>query len=535
MKRLVVALVLALAAACRPASDPLPPPARPPSPPLIPPPALPERVTDPEVVAFVEAHDLADLFHAAVVVDAPAHGLLLFRAAYDDPRRTGLYQTAFGVRYRGKIGWLDPTGIVGSDPLPVAARKTPYLVEPEDAYLFSDDFDARVRGVDPGIWQAVVAPVLARSPATPRETLLRLLRATAPHLAEVIAEQARARKDLVLLFAMPAGRGWRDAVLDAVEARGMGELTPEQVDDVVRLLVHGAARPALAARLVDDPGVRRDPDLLLFLASRVYPEQYGEARAKATTRLLELPALPDSVFRLAPWWDVRPELIRDPRVRRSVRTLERVHHLDEARYRTLRIEADRLLLTNPATPPELVADVASSIAYNARRCEPLPYPTREHGLLAIRHPAVERNRDIAIHFAYLHAWPELRAAAVLRLTGQPLRESARTPAEAQAQSVMRADAAYRQAHLLAGTHLLRDETRLETVKVTLRQWAAPPRPRPEAAEWLRIVEETPGVEALARKIVEPGERMTRLRRASPFLDLLTPQERNEILAGADCS
>ncbi|HEX2201906.1 MAG TPA: hypothetical protein VHG91_01345, partial [Longimicrobium sp.] len=67
-------------------------------------------MSDPEVTAFVEGHDVPGLSHAAPVVEVPAHDLVLFRVAYTEPRTfEGLYREAFGLKYRGRIGWLDPS------------------------------------------------------------------------------------------------------------------------------------------------------------------------------------------------------------------------------------------------------------------------------------------------------------------------------------------------------------------------------------------------------------------------------------------
>jgi hypothetical protein len=53
--------------------------------------------------------------------------------------------------------------------------------------------------------------------------------------------------------------------------------------------------------------------------------------------------------------------------------------------------------------------------------------------------------------------------------------------------------------------------------------------RRELLEWDRILA-TMSPSRLRRFLVEPGERATRLRQTLPALDLLTPAERNAVLA-----
>jgi hypothetical protein len=485
------------------------------------------RGVDPRVDAFVEEHDLAGFFHAAPVLRLE-EGFTLFRVEYDQPRRGGLFADAYGLRYRGKVGWLD-----GGERPPYAVRRRPFPVDAGDSLLFREDFARRLAEAEPRLWRERVAPLLVRSPATPRETLARLLD-TEPGVRGLAFQQEHVRRDLDLLLRLEGSDiTWRAAVLEALAAH-RSEVELARLAALGELLLWGPANLAAADALLALPAARRDADLLTRLASRLYPTEYAAQRRRALELLLRLPSVPDSAFAVVEWWTARPELVRDPRVRRNQAALMRLHWLEGEGYRALRTEAHRLLLSDPAADPGNVFDVAAAMVQNARRCTPDPYPFREHALLALAHPAARKDERIAQVFAFAEVDLEVRDRAVEVLTGRRPTRRPLTPAEEARRRRMREDMAYFQAHTLVSTLILRDDSTVERARAVLRRRAAAPNPPREVREWTRLLEETRDTDSLLRVLVQRSERMNRLRRASPFLELLTPQERDEILAGVGC-
>ena len=71
--------------------------------------------------------------------------------------------------------------------------------------------------------------------------------------------------------------------------------------------------------------------------------------------------------------------------------------------------------------------------------------------------------------------------------------------------------------------------RIAQQHIARREKRASPQERRELQEWARILT-TMSPDRLRRFLVEPGERATRLRQTLPALEILTPAERDAVLA-----
>jgi hypothetical protein len=93
------------------------------------------------------------------------------------------------------------------------------------------------------------------------------------------------------------------------------------------------------------------------------------------------------------------------------------------------------------------------------------------------------------------------------------------------------DARARRLALAIALKLKRDPDLLYTAReqIQKRSRAASPRERRELLEWTRILQTMPPGR-LQRFLTEPGERATRLRQTLPVIGILTPAERDAVLA-----
>ena len=80
---------------------------------------------------------------------------------------------------------------------------------------------------------------------------------------------------------------------------------------------------------------------------------------------------------------------------------------------------------------------------------------------------------------------------------------------------------------------MRDPSPIESARsvVMKRLVRASPSEQRELREWERVLRSSPY--KIRRLLVDPGERATRLRQTLPFLDALTPEERDAALAHVD--
>jgi len=81
--------------------------------------------------------------------------------------------------------------------------------------------------------------------------------------------------------------------------------------------------------------------------------------------------------------------------------------------------------------------------------------------------------------------------------------------------------------------IMRDPSPIESARsvVMKRLVRASPSEQRELREWERVLRSSPY--KIRRLLVDPGERATRLRQTLPFLDALTPEERDAALAHVD--
>jgi hypothetical protein len=510
-----------------------------------------EPSRDPEIVAFVEDHDLSDLFHAVELLRlAKPEELVVFGVAYDRPRIGGLYVGVRGLRYRGRIGWLPPA----RDSLPRYARRHRFEIEPQDTFLFSTAFADTVRAVDAPLWTGVLAPLLARHPATPRDLLLYLVE-TEAGLAGELFENPRVRQDLDLLRRLEPGRNvssWRAAMFEQGLVAARDPTTPREVlHDLVHLLRGRPGQEALLEALVRHPTVERDVELLSVLVremgSRASAGRWASvsAMSHAEQRLLRHPAVPDSVLRLIAWHLAIPgrtapddvmharRVLEHPRVRANPELLHPLTRLDPWHHADVRTEAIRRLLTHPQTSQQVLLELAAEIARNTTSPNPYPYPTREHAALLLRQPRARSDTGLLEQFVFfLRGYPEIRAEARALLEPELRRlERPMTPEEVT-EHVRHIQDAQRMLglHAYVAAKLAGGHESLETARRTLAEWRTRRPPPPTLQAWAEILDTTPP-DQLIDRLMERSERMDKLRALSPFVSLLTPEERAELFDG----
>ncbi len=184
--------------------------------------------------------------------------------------------------------------------------------------------------------------------------------------------------------------------------------------------------------------------------------------------------------------------------------------------------AHRHLLAHPGTDAETVQRIAGEIAANLRRCRPYPHPARELAFAALAHPAA-RGDQVAGALLHARGVPDVRDAAYRRVTGRPPPPGGHPLAPAATE-----DGLLRMAHQMASHQVLQRDWRPVVDAALARLGDAP-----EVAEWRRIFAEVRDDDKLANLLVAGDERMTRLRRRSPFLALLSAGERNDIGVACD--
>jgi hypothetical protein len=322
---------------------------------------------------------------------------------------------------------------------------------------------------------------------------------------------------------------WRAAAMPRLE-RLVAESTADSAH--LRLLLEtldwGTPRPDLAAALLRHRVVRRDSALLFRLYS-LRDTAYRDVRRPAVDAMLALPTAPERLWLESPWWQTHPQLIRDRRVRSRREVLVRMRYLsDPFRFADLQAEAARLLLADSSLDAETVVDIALQAGGNARRCRPRAFPVREIAMAALDHPRAREDDRVAQALVYIRGEEEVRERAYRRLTGQSLPERSRV-----AQPRVDPVPLLMQAHAIAMTRLITLEGALDTVSAQLARWDSTGRHPAESRAWRALIAANPDPDSLGRILMRRTPEMNRLRSASPFLSLLTPQERDEMGVGCD--
>ena len=410
-------------------------------------------------------------------------------------------------------------------PLPAQARTFAFRFDHADSLLRSPELAEALRGVAPGLWTETLAPMVVRDPATPVATLLIAARIGA--LRDSVLADPRVRRDPAMVLRVPSGgasdTAWREAFLDAVQASGGARTVSSDVlRQVVGAMVYDGSHPALARQLVADRRVRASDSLLLTLI-RSFPQRYPAARRDALRVLLSRRTIPDTVLTALDWWSVRPDLLDTAPRRLRPLLATQLWELAEHAPDELKVRAARMLLRDPHTKPGTVHDIADEVAYNEERCHPKAYPSEELEMAALRHPAAKREPGLLQTLMSVPN-PRVRLAAIVKMAGDP------PPPRLVERQAMQVEGARYLAARAASRHLeTSGAAYVDSVRAVLSRWARMRPPPPELAGWRRVVAENPSPGALARRILAFDTPMVRLRRHSPFTELLPPAER----AGAD--
>lgn len=456
-----------------------------------------------------------------VLMSLPASGAMLFTAnvKHADLREV---VSRTGFRLPGRIGWM-PRDDGDHDP-------RVFQLRPDDDALFTPAFARALHAGTgrTGAWAYPFGPAMAVDSATPHATLVFLLE-TDVDLHRALLTNPRVRESLPLLTAIREAGGvspheWATAARPALDrATREPGATRKTLVLALEVLDEGRTSVEMALRVVDHPRARRDTALLLSAAT-IGGEPYAAARARAVDHLLEMRHPPRRLWLELPWWERQPERINDAAVRRDTAVLRKLaHDVDPWRFPAIRAGAHRHLLAHPDTDAETVHAVAWEIATNLRRCRPYPYPARALGLAALAHPASERDARIAQALLHAPGVEPVRDAAHRRLTNQPL-----PPGGLPLPFGYTEDGLLRMAHNVAAAEVQRQDWRPIVAAALARMGDGP-----EAAEWRRIVSGVRDDDEMAALLYPGDERMTRLRRRSPFLALLPPDLRNDLGVACD--
>ncbi len=161
------------------------------------------EVVDSEIKTFVNAINFPKLQGISVILNVPEENLKVFQVIYGEPHDCPsgcFYSRATGIKHNNKIGWI----LINNYEKNFDTSKLKlYDFDPNETYLFSDDFFIKLKSKDEWVYRYAFLPLLSKDPDTPEDTLLKIAKGLSsyiqPSLANALLENPKVQTNKQIL------------------------------------------------------------------------------------------------------------------------------------------------------------------------------------------------------------------------------------------------------------------------------------------------------------------------------------------------